>query len=243
MLRWICIACLVGWLSLGPVVAAPGQPAAPAPPPDARQQMSQRAERFAQPPDTPEESAPAGDAEQTPLGTPAAEQRGLGDGARGSGGGGWVLSTLAALGLVIGLILTAKWAYVKLGGKVIARPSRAVEVLSRTVVGPKNHVLLLRVGQRVLVVGDSTTGLRTLADLNDPEEVATLLQSVESGKPASVSQGFHDLIGRFNRDYDTQDERAAEGGDRGEARLDRTRDSLAGLRSRLGNLSGKGGAA
>ena len=242
MLRWIHIACLVGWLSLGPVAAAPGQSAEPTPP-DARQQMSQRAERYAQPPDSPEDSAPAGDIEQTPLGTPAAEQRGLGDAASGSGSGGWVLSTLAALGLVIGLILAAKWAYVKLGGKVIARPSRAVEVLSRTIVGPKNHVLLLRVGQRVLVVGDSTSGLRTLADLNDPEEVATLLQSVESGKPASVSQGFHDLIGRFNRDYETQDERAEEGGDQGEARLDRTRDSLAGLRSRLGSLSGKGGTA
>ena len=186
-------------------------------------------------------AAPPADLEQAPLGSPAAETRELGEAS--SSGGGWALSTLAALGLVIGLILLARWGYVKLGGRVVARPSRSVEVLSRTALGPKNHVLLLRVGRRVLVVGDSPSGTRTLADLDDPDEVATLLRSVEESRPTSVSQGFQELFGRFNRDYERRDEREQEGGDAGEARLDRARDSLAGLRSRLGVITGKGGGA
>ena len=231
------IVCLVLLLSVGGVAAARAQPAGEA---DARRQLTELAKQYSEPAAAlPQgDPTPPQDTEQAPLGAPAAEQRSLGD---AQSGGGWILSTMAALGLVIGLILAARWAVVRFGGKVIARPSQAVEVLSRTPVAPKNHVLLLRVGRRVLVVGDSSTGLRTLADLDDPEEVAALLQSVESGRPASVSRGFQDLIGRFNREYDARDERAEEGGDDGEVRLDRTRDSLAGLRSRLGVIGGKGG--
>lgn len=157
--------------------------------------------------------------------------------------GGWALSTLAALGVVIGLIFAARWAYTKMGGTVVARSSPVVEVLARTPVAPKNHVLLLRIGQRVLVVGDSSSGLRTLADLDDPEEVASLLQSVTADGERSVTKSFNALVSRFNTDYDGSDRRADEGADSGEVHRDRTRDSLSGLTSRLRSLGGKGGAA
>jgi len=156
---------------------------------------------------------------------------------------GWALSTLAALGVVIGLIFGARWLYTKMGGAVVARPSPVIEVLSRTPVAPKNHVLLLRVGQRVLVVGDSSSGLSTLADVTDPEEVATLLQSVSTHSDRSVTKSFNSLVSRFNGDYDTQSQLDLEGGDSSEIHLDRTRDSLSGLTSKLRTLGGKGGAA
>lgn len=182
------------------------------------------------------------DIEQTPLGASAG--RALGDG----GGlekpaGGWVLSTFAALGVVIGLILVARWAYAKMGGQVVARSSPAVQVLSRTTVAPKNHVLLLRVGQRVLVVGDSGEGLRTLANLDDPEEVASVLQSVTSQQEASVSKSFNQLVSRFNGDYEGKAQLAEEGGDDGEVHTDRTLDALSGLKARLRSLAGGEGAA
>ncbi len=156
---------------------------------------------------------------------------------------GWALSTLAALGVVIGLIFGARWLYTKMGGAVVARPSLVVEVLSRTPVAPKNHVLLLRVGQRVLIVGDSSSGLNTLADVTDPEEVASLLQSVSSHSERSVSKSFSAMVGRFNGDYDADDRLALEGGDSSEVHLDRTRNSLSGLSSKLRTLGSKGGAA
>ncbi|MEL7087632.1 MAG: flagellar biosynthetic protein FliO [Planctomycetota bacterium] len=183
----------------------------------------------------------AADIEQTPLGFSANRP---GDAAgRSEPTGGWVLSTCAALGVVIGLILAARWAYTKMGGKVIARSSPAVEVLSRTTVAPKNHVLLLRVGQRVLVVSDSGAGLRTLANLDDPEEVASVLQSVTSQQPASVTKSFNGLVTRFNGEYDAKSQLAEEGGDESEITLDRTRDALSGLKSRLQSLSNGGNTA
>ncbi len=141
-----------------------------------------------------------------------------------------------------------------MGGQVIARSSPVVEVLSRTPVAPKNHVLLLRVGQRVLVVGDSGGGLRTLANLDDPEEVASVLQAVTAQGDASVSRSFNSLVSRFQQAPETAaaDDPLAgpgamprfveEGGDTQEFSLDRTRDALSGLASRLRSLSEPRGA-
>lgn len=145
---------------------------------------------------------------------------------------GWVLNTLAALGVIIGLILLLRWAWAKMGGRVIASNSPAVEVLSRTAVAPKNHVLLLRVGQRLLVVGDSSAGLRTLSQIDDPQEVADLLTAVTSQKDQSISKNFTQLLSRFNGDYD-KPRLADEGGDDSEVIFDRTRDRISGLANRI----------
>lgn len=213
---------------------------------DAEERLAELAGRFAgsdrEPAGASDTQTPAAiDIEQTPLGL-SPERQGA-DVGRAEPAGGWILSTFAALGVVIGLILAARWAYTKMGGKVVARSSPAVEVLSRTTVAPKNHVLLLRVGQRVLVVGDSGSGLRTLANLDDPEEVASVLQSVTSQQPTSVTKSFSGLVARFNGEYEDKSRLAEEGGDDSEAALDRTRDALSGLKSRLKSLSNDGDAA
>ncbi len=231
--------------------AAPAFAQAPAeaggPAPAAEQRLAELAQRYAG--ESEATSAQPGTAAATPVTSPVPaaeiEQRPLG--ASGDGRGaesrsaapsdGWALSTLAALGVVIGLIFLGRWVYAKLGGRVIARSSPAVEVLSRTSVAPKNQVLLLRIGQRVLVVGDSSSGLRTLANLDDPEEVAALLQTVTTDQDHSVSKTFHSLVSRFNGDYDGKMQLADEGGDVAEHRVDRTRDSLSGLASRLRSLT------
>lgn len=217
-------------------------------PEEAERRLVELAERYAgdsaesELPATPEAIAAESAAiEETPLGAAVNTQNDLAE--IDAPTGGWALSTLAALGIVIGLIFGARWLYTKMGGAVVARPSPVIEVLSRTPVAPKNHVLLLRVGQRVLVVGDSSSGLSTLADVSDPEEVASLLQSVSAHSDRGVSKSFNSLVSRFNGDYDGKSRVALEGGDASEIHTDRTRDSLSGLASKLRSLGGKGGAA
>ena len=157
---------------------------------------------------------------------------------------GWVLGTLTALGLVIALILLLRWGWLKMGGRVAVGSSPVVEVLSRTAVAPRNHVLLLRVGGRILVVGDSSAGLRTLASVEDPDEVASLLQDVTAAKPSSISGSFRQLLGNFDRDDELSDRQllSEQGGDVQEHRMDRARDSLSGLLSRVRTLGHKGDA-
>lgn len=239
-LAWCAAVPSLSWAQAEPPPVAPA---------DAERRLAELAGRFAG--DTVDEDlAESANLESTVAASAAIEETPLGlavgaaaDDAEFAAPRGWALSTLAALGVVIGLIFGARWLYAKMGGAVVARPSPVVEVLSRTPVAPKNHVLLLRVGQRVLVVGDSSSGLSTLADVTDPEEVASLLQTVSAHGERSVSKSFNSLVSRFNGDYDADDRVALEGGDSSEVHLDRTRNSLSGLSSKLRTLGGKGDAA
>ncbi|MEX0744025.1 MAG: flagellar biosynthetic protein FliO [Phycisphaeraceae bacterium] len=156
------------------------------------------------------------------------------------GTGSMALNTLTALGIVIGLILLLRWAWVKLSGQPTIQSSPVVEVLSRTPVAPRNHILLVRVANRVLIVGDSSAGLRTLATVDDPEEIADLLTAVTAGRDTSITKGFNQLLGRFQGEHDTAhvDD---EGRDDGEHLFDRARDSVSGLLSRVRVMAGRDG--
>lgn len=124
-------------------------------------------------------------------------------GSSGAGGvGSGLLGTLGALGVVIALIFGGRWAWARVGGRVIATGSSpVVEVLSRTSIGARSQVLLLRVGARVLVVSETPTGTRTLSEFDQDEEVAELLTRVESAKADSVSGGFRDVMSEINQQY------------------------------------------
>lgn len=63
------------------------------------------------------------------------------------------------------------------------RPSGVMEVLARYPVGRGQHVMLLRVGRRVLVVHQADRGMRTLSETTDPDEAAELIaRSRETSK-------------------------------------------------------------
>lgn len=227
---------------MGVVEIPEGTESIPVPSPDPAA-LTNLAERLAQPdPDaeTPAATTPA-QREAQPLGTPSragevvTQQGFTGD------DGGWVLNTLAALGLVIGLILLLRWGWTKMGGVAIARSSPVVEVLSRTSVAPRNHVLLVRVGGRILILSDSSSGLRTLANIDDPDEVANLLEAVTAARGNSITRGFMQMLNQTDEAYDKVRLRE-EGGDHAEYRIDRARDTVSGLLARVKALSGKGEA-
>src|SRR5215212_1553416 len=62
---------------------------------------------------------------------------------------------IAALVAVLALILLLRWALRKFIPASLARNSRGVRVIARTEIAPKQQVLILQIGRRLLVVGDS----------------------------------------------------------------------------------------
>lgn len=163
------------------------------------------------------------------------------DAPTGSGPSIGLLKTLTALGVVIGLALLARFGYARLGGKVAIASSPVVEVLSRTSVAPRSHVMLLRVGGRVLVVSDSSAGMRTLASVEDAQEVADLLGAVSAAKPTSISRGFSKLFQRFDEDHDRL-QGASDHGDAQRPSPERVRESVTGLLARVRSLGRREGA-
>lgn len=179
----------------------------------------------------------------TPLGPSSSKLGPNSATAKGTWGDMWWLSTIVALAAVVALILVLKAAITKWTGRTPASAHNpAIEVLSRVLVAPRNHVLLLRLGHRILVVGDSPTGLRTLANIRDPEEVARLLASVSASAPGSATASFNQLIKGFDEEADLADRADAPTQDSSEYHIDRARDGVSGLLSRIRSVR-KGGPA
>ena len=112
-------------------------------------------------------------------------------------GGNAVLNTLAALGCVLAAVFGLRWAATKLNlaPAQATAPADAVQVLARTAIAPRNHVLILRVGSLVLVVNDSPQGMNTLASIDDPQQADDLVNALNAnqanpGSSGTLANGF-----------------------------------------------------
>jgi len=150
---------------------------------------------------------------------------------------GWILRTLTALGVVLGLIFVVRFVYCRISGQSPAKfgrrsGTRVIEVLNRSAIAPRSHVLMLRIGQRILVVSESQAGMSTLANIDDPLEVADLLGAIEANRPTSITRGFTEALKRSDRDYG-EASALDEEGDAGEYVVDRANTQLSDLLARV----------
>lgn len=127
---------------------------------------------------------------------------------RESGDSSW-LRVFGALAAVLALIFVLKGAVKRVAARGGLRgqlgaggraPSGVLEVLGRYPVSRGQTLVLLRLDQRVLLLGQSSAGFRTLADFDDPSEVASLLMRTRDEESESISGRFKHLMTRFERD-------------------------------------------
>jgi len=108
---------------------------------------------------------------------------------------------LMALALVLGAIFLLRW----IGQRLLLkngtlRGHKAIHVVSRSVLSPKQQVIMLRVGKRLIVVGDSGGQLNPLCEISDPDEVASLIG--ESHKePAEAGKSFRAMFRRAEEPF------------------------------------------
>lgn len=113
---------------------------------------------------------------------------------------------IVSLALVIALILVLRWASQRLFGKSIGgRASRAVQVLSRNVISPKQQLLVVQVGRRLVVVGDSGQQMTTLCEITDPEEMAALVGQLHEEKREATGNPFGAIFGRAGSAFEKND--------------------------------------
>lgn len=83
---------------------------------------------------------------------------------------------LGALALVIGAIVILK----VVAGQVLgiksagANANKGVRVLSRTMIGPKQQMILMQVGRKLVLVSDCAGKVVPVTEVTDPDEVAEL---------------------------------------------------------------------
>ena len=116
----------------------------------------------------------------------------------GKGGGDdtydW-LRTIGALAAVVALIFIARLLLRRLAGGA-ASPGRGVpiEVLARANLSARQQLSLVRLGRRLVLVGSGPTGIRPLAEVTDPDEVAELLGELRGGRGGQGVRGLTERI-------------------------------------------------
>ncbi len=91
--------------------------------------------------------------------------------------GGW-WQTILALGLVIVLILATRFGLQRLGVRA-QLASGPIEVLTRMGVGSRQQLMLVRFGERLILVGASQGSLTALAEADGAEEIESLMASMK----------------------------------------------------------------
>ncbi|MBT4866875.1 MAG: FliO/MopB family protein [Planctomycetaceae bacterium] len=131
--------------------------------------------------------------------TPSGQHPGSGEadknGRSSVGQSAW--KTFGTLAAIIGLIVVGARFWKKHGPKLTGGlPVEAIDVLGKRSVDARQSIVLVRLGSRILVLGSTANGLRTLSEVTDPVEVDYLAglchqRDAESG----VAQSFRSLFG------------------------------------------------
>jgi flagellar biogenesis protein FliO len=116
-----------------------------------------------------------------------------------------------ALAAVVAVILVLRM----VAGKVLGLRSagvlndRAVRVLSRTVMGAKQQLVLVQVGRRLVLLSDSGGRVSPVCEVTDPDEVAELAaMTLPASKRIALSgatDSFAGLLTSRRREYETVD--------------------------------------
>jgi flagellar biogenesis protein FliO len=102
-----------------------------------------------------------------------------------------------ALAIVLALIFILRWGGLRIfNSPASQKASRSVQVLSRSVLAPRQHILLVQVGKRVLVVGDSGGQMSSLCQITDPDEIAGLVGQIRDEKLSPATGAFKSIFRR-----------------------------------------------
>ncbi|HET6427440.1 MAG TPA: flagellar biosynthetic protein FliO [Phycisphaerae bacterium] len=102
----------------------------------------------------------------------------------------WVQPAVA-LAIVVGLLFGLRWLLRRLGARgQAAADSDVIQVLARMSLSPKERLLLVRLGGRLVLVGSGTAGLTALCEITDPLEVSELTERAA----AAGGTGLKDLF-------------------------------------------------
>lgn len=73
-------------------------------------------------------------------------------------------------------------------------PKHVLQVLGRSTVGPRQQLILLRVGPKLVLVSSIQGEMRSLTEITDPLEVDRIMGECESAQPGSVTQSFRSIL-------------------------------------------------
>lgn len=105
------------------------------------------------------------------------------------------LSLFFSLTLVISLFLFIAWLFRKSQPNTFQKlPTGVLQVLGRTAMAPRQHVYVVRFGNKMLLVSHQPGQTQTLGEITDADEVDRLAALCESNQPTSVTHSFREVL-------------------------------------------------
>jgi flagellar biogenesis protein FliO len=117
----------------------------------------------------------------------------------------------------------------------------AMTVLAKQNISPRQQLMLVQVGRRVVMVGNCGAQMSALAEITDPDEIADVLNRCNRRKKAAA-ESFTDLFGKAEKDFEPSEEEkavASENSSAADSQLLKTKAELAGLLDKIRGMSKK----
>lgn len=147
-----------------------------------------------------------------------------------------------ALGIVIGLLYLTRVILRRagvggpLGGG--GRPAGVLSVLARYPIARGQHLVLLKLGSRLVLLHQNRAGLTPLSEVVEPDEVAALLGRIDADGRDPTAGRFTAMLSRFSAESTAEGFRREVDGEGNEV-IDLTRRARRGARARK-PLGGRG---
>jgi flagellar biogenesis protein FliO len=118
-----------------------------------------------------------------------------------------VLRVLGALGVVLGCIFLVRWTGKKiLGLQNAGSGGGVVQILCRTPVSPRQQLMLIQIGRKMILVANCGTSMNALCEITDPDEVAALAGQLQERRRTSATSAFLSLFGKAGAKFEAQAE-------------------------------------
>ncbi len=131
----------------------------------------------------------------------------------GFGNSSLFTSTTVALVFVIILIFAIAWIFRKAwpGGRTLFGSIPFVNILGRTSLSPKQSIVAIKVGGRIILLGVTEHHISKIVSIEDAEEVSKFLSYIEQNRSSSISSTFRNLFKSETMDLQTEASELLEG--------------------------------
>lgn len=112
-----------------------------------------------------------------------------------------IFTALSSLALVTSLLALVVWAARRSMPQAAAPlPGEVVQVLGRAPLAHRQHMHLVRVGNKLLLLCVTPQGAETLTEIVDPAQVEQLAAACERQRPGSISATFKQVLAQVGQE-------------------------------------------
>jgi flagellar biogenesis protein FliO len=120
---------------------------------------------------------------------------------RSTGAGKAGATVATSLAIVITAFFVLVWLSRKAAPKGLASlPSEVVESLGRAQLNSRQQMQLVRLGRKLVLLSVTSTGVETITEVTDLEEVERLCALCQQNRPGSMSETFRQVLSQFGNE-------------------------------------------